>query len=139
WAGAEPDSRDIFHWLSAAIALPALVYSGRVFFRSAWQAVRHGRTNMDVPVSIGVLLAFGMSLYETIHHGPHAYFDAATSLLFILLVGRTLDHVLRERASTAVKGLARLAARGATVRLSDGSTRYLPVEHIRPGMTILLA
>ncbi|TMJ26222.1 MAG: heavy metal translocating P-type ATPase, partial [Alphaproteobacteria bacterium] len=74
WAGADAESRDIFHWLSAAIALPALAYSGRVFFRSAWQAVRHGRTNMDVPVSIGVLLAFGMSLYETIHHGPYAYF-----------------------------------------------------------------
>ena len=138
WAGADAESRDIFHWLSAAIALPALAYSGRVFFRSAWQAVRHGRTNMDVPVSIGVLLAFGMSLYETIHHGPYAYFDAATSLLFVLLIGRTLDHVMRERASTAVDGLARLAARGATVRQPDG-TRYLPVDDIRPGMILLLA
>src|SRR6185436_3142240 len=139
WSGADADSRDIFHWISAALALPALAYSGRVFFRSAWQALRHGRTNMDVPVSIGVLLAFGMSLYETNHHGPHAYFDAATSLLFILLVGRTLDHVLRERASTAVKGLARLAARGATGVHAGASSRYLPVEDIRPGMTIRVA
>jgi Cu2+-exporting ATPase len=139
WAGADAESRDIFHWLSAAIALPALVYSGRVFFRSAWQALRHGRTNMDVPVTIGVLLAFGMSLYETIHHGPYAYFDAALSLLFVLLIGRTLDHMMRERAATAVTGLARLAARGASVLQPDGSQRYLPVEDIRPGMTLLLA
>jgi Cu2+-exporting ATPase len=102
WAGADAQSRDVFHWLSAAIALPSLAYSGRVFFRSAWQAVRHGRTNMDVPISIGVLFTFGMSLYETVHHGPHAYFDAAVSLLFFLLIGRTLDHVMRERARTAV-------------------------------------
>ena len=128
WAGADAQSRDLFHWLSAAIALPCLAYSGRVFFRSAWQALRHGRTNMDVPISIGVLLAFGMSLYETIDHGPHAYFDAATSLLFFLLIGRTLDHVMRERARTAVRGLARLAPRGASVRQPDGSQRYLPVE-----------
>jgi len=139
WSGADPESRDIFHWLSAAIALPCLVYSGRVFFRSAWQSLRHGRTNMDVPISIGVLLAFGMSLYETIHHGPHAYFDAATSLLFFLLVGRTLDHVMRERARTAVDGLARLAPRGAPVLQADGSRQYLPVEEIRPGIAVLLA
>jgi Cu2+-exporting ATPase len=139
WSGADPVSRDTFHWLSAAIALPSLVYCGRVFFRSAWQALRHGRTNMDVPISIGVLLAFGLSFYDTLHHGAHAYFDAAISLLFFLLVGRTLDHLMRERARTAVKGLARLAARGATVVPPDGSQRYLPVADIRPGMTILLA
>src|SRR5262245_31762299 len=94
---------------------------------------------MDVPISIGVLLAFGMSLYETVHHGAHAYFDAAISLLFFLLIGRTLDHLMRERARTAVKGLARLAARGATAVLRDGSQRYLPVADIQPGMTLLLA
>ena len=139
WSGTDDRTRDAFHWLSAAIALPCLVYSGRVFFRSAVQALRRGRTNMDVPISIGVLLAYGMSLYETIDHGPHAYFDAATSLLFFLLIGRTLDHLMRERARTAVKGLARLAPRGASVRQPDGSRRYWPVEEVLPGMTVLLA
>jgi Cu2+-exporting ATPase len=139
WSGAEPATRDAFHWLSALIALPALVYSGRVFFRSAWRSLRHGRTNMDVPISLGVLLAFAMSLYETLHHGPHAYFDASVTLLFFLLIGRTLDHMMREKARAAVKGLARLAARGAFVLHPDGSRSYLPVERIEPGMPILLA
>src|SRR5215470_8364200 len=139
WSGADAATRDAFHWLSALIALPALAYSGRVFFRSAWAALSHGRTNMDVPISIGVVLAFGLSLYETIHHGPHAYFDAATSLLFFLLIGRTLDHMMRERARNAVKGLERLAARGAMVLEADGSPDYLPVNDIAPGMVILLA
>jgi len=139
WSGAEPATRDLFHGLSALIALPTLLYAGRPFFRSAWQALRHGRTNMDVPISLGVSLAFGMSLYETAIHGPHAYFDASVSLLFFLLIGRTLDHMMRERARVAVKGLARLAARGALVQQADGSQTYLPVAEIKPGMTILLA
>ena len=121
WSGAESETRDLFHWLSAIIALPALAYSGRIFFRSAWQALKHGRTNMDVPISLGVLLAFGMSFYETVQHGPHAYFDASISLLFFLLIGRTLDYMMRERARLAVKGLARLAARGALVLQADGT------------------
>jgi Cu2+-exporting ATPase len=139
WTGADPATRDLFHWISAAIALPALIYSGRIFFRSAWGALRRGHTNMDVPISIGVLLAFGLSLYETLHHGAHAYFDAAASLLFFLLIGRTLDHLMRERARTAVTGLARLAARGALVLRADGSRVYTPVDDIKPGMTILVS
>jgi Cu2+-exporting ATPase len=139
WSGAEAETRNLFHWLSAIIALPALAYSGRIFFRSAWQALKHRRTNMDVPISLGVLLAFGISLYETVQHGPHAYFDAAISLLFFLLIGRTLDHMMRERARLAVKGLAQLAARGALVVQDDGAQLYLPVSEIETGMTIMLA
>lgn len=139
WAGADPDSRDLFHWLSALVSVPAAAYSGQVFFRSAWNALRRGQTNMDVPISIGVLLAFGMSLYDTITHGEYAYFDAAISLLFFLLIGRVLDHMMRERARQAVKGLARLAARGAVVKQPDGSHEYLPVGELQPGMKIILA
>jgi Cu2+-exporting ATPase len=138
WSGAEADTRDLFHWLSMTIALPAQAYSGRIFFRSGWRALRHGRTNMDVPISLGVLLAFGMSVYETVQHGPHAYFDASISLLFFLLIGRTLDYMMRERARLAVRSLVQLAARGAFVVQADGTQVYLPVEEILPGMSIML-
>ncbi|SFC84895.1 Cu2+-exporting ATPase [Bosea sp. CRIB-10] len=138
WSGAEPETRAAFHWISAALALPCLLYSGQVFFASAWSALRHGRTNMDVPISIGITLAFGLSLYDTVHDGPHAYFEAATSLIFFLLIGRTLEHVMRERARAAVRGLMRLAPRGATVLRADGGRDYLPVNEIEPGMRIAL-
>ena len=130
WSGAEAGTRDLFHWISAAIALPTLAYSGQVFFRSAWHGLRRGKTNMDVPISIGVLLAFGMSLWETIGHGPQAYFDASVSLLFFLLIGRTLDHVMRNRARQAVDGLARLSARGALWQRPDGTPAKVELDDV---------
>ncbi len=139
WSGAEASTRDLFHWISALIAIPALAYSGRVFFRSALSALRHGRLNMDVPISLAVVLAFLMSLYETANSGEHAYFDASVTLLFFLLIGRTLDHVMRERARSAVRGLARLAPRGAMVIGHDGGRDYLPIDDIKPGMTLVIA
>jgi P-type Cu2+ transporter len=138
WAGADAATRDMFHWLSALIALPAVAYAGRPFFRSAWSAVRVGRTNMDVPIAIGVIVATALSLYETATGGPHAYFDASTMLLFFLLVGRTLDHMMRGRARSAVEGLSRLQPRASTRVLEDGSTAVVRLGQIEPGMTLLL-
>lgn len=139
WSGAEGATRDLFHWVSALIALPAMIFAGRIYYRSAWGALKHGRMNMDVPIAIGITMAYALSLYETIHSGRHAYFDASVTLLFFLLIGRTLDHVMREKARTAVRGLARLAPRGALVVMPDGSRDYRPLAEIAPGMRILVA
>ncbi|NKM21930.1 cadmium-translocating P-type ATPase [Rhizobium laguerreae] len=139
WSGADAATRDMFHWISAMIAAPALVYAGRFFFKSAWNALRHGRTNMDVPISLAVSLSYAVSLWETVHHGEHAWFDASVSLLFFLLIGRTLDHVMREKARAAINGLARLAPRGALLINPDGSRHYIAVEEIAAGDEISIA
>ncbi|HEY8595864.1 MAG TPA: heavy metal translocating P-type ATPase [Devosiaceae bacterium] len=138
WSGADPVTRDLFHWISALIALPAIGYAGRPFFRSAFRALRHGVLNMDVPISLGVLLAAGLSLYETLVHGENAYFDASVSLLFFLLIGRTLDHMMREKARSAVRNLARLAPGSAIVVHEDGHREHVPIREIAPGMIIEL-
>ncbi|MBN9072860.1 MAG: cadmium-translocating P-type ATPase [Rhizobiales bacterium] len=139
WSGAEGATRDLFHWVSALIAIPALIFAGWIYYRSAWNALRHGRMNMDVPIAIGVTMAYALSLYETMTHGDHAYFDASVTLLFFLLIGRTLDHVMRGRARSAVAGLARMQPRGAVVVEQDGRRDYRNVAEIRPGDRVLVA
>lgn len=139
WSGAEGTTRDLFHWLSALIALPTIAYSGRVFFKSAWSALRNGRTNMDVPISIGVLLTAGMSLYETATGGAHAYFDGAVMLMFFLLTGRWLDSVMRDRAREGVSALLKQAATGALVLMKDGSTDWRAAQDIAPNMRMIVA
>ncbi|MCY7339025.1 MAG: cadmium-translocating P-type ATPase [Sphingomonas bacterium] len=139
WSGAEGPTRQLFHWLSALIALPAVGYAGRPFFKSAWAALRRWRTNMDVPISIGVILTCAMSLYETIVGGRHAYFDGATMLLFFLLAGRFLDSVMRARAQSGVAALLRQTAPRALVIGKDGTSAWREANELAPGMTILVA
>ena len=143
WAGhsggMEDATRDMFHWISGLIAMPAVAYAGRPFFRSALRALRAGAMNMDVPISLAVLLAAGMSLAETIAGAKHVYFDASIMLLFFLLIGRTLDMKMRGRAALAAQNLLALRADAATVIGDDGVARALPVEALRPGMVVAVA
>lgn len=139
WSGAEAATRDLFHWLSALIALPAVAYAGRPFFYSAVNALRHGRVNMDVPISLGVMLAALMSLFETINSQAHAYFDASVTLIFFLLAGRYLDHLMRARARSAIAQLVSLTAEGATIIEADGARRYVAARELKTGMLVAVA
>jgi Cu2+-exporting ATPase len=133
-----PEQRDFFHWLSALIALPAAAYAGQPFFRSAWRALAARTTNMDVPISIGVILALGMSVVETIHHAEHAYFDAAIMLLTFLLVGRVLDQIMRRRTRAVAGNLAALKAETAAKFVGPDEISQVPVAAIHPGDVVLL-
>jgi P-type Cu2+ transporter len=139
WSGADAATRDLFHWVSALIALPALVYAGRPFFRSAWRALSARSVNMDVPISLGVILAAIMSLYETATHGEHAWFDAAITLLFFLLVGRFLDHRMRDVARSAASKLMSLSARSAMRLAADGTVTHVPISQINVGDVVQIA
>lgn len=131
-------TRDLMHWASAIIALPAIVYAGRPYFSSAWNALRHFHTNMDVPISLAITLAAAMSLFETLRHGAYVYFDSSTMLLFLLLVGRYLDKKARGKARAAAQDLLSMMQGVATIR-EDNKTRTLPIRDIMPEMTLLVA
>ncbi|MEL7215849.1 MAG: heavy metal translocating P-type ATPase [Pseudomonadota bacterium] len=132
WAGADGATRDLLHWVSAAIALPAVAFAGLPFYRSAFAALRARRINMDVPITLAILLAGGLSLVETSDGGHHAYFDAAITLTFFLLVGRYLDHRTRSSARSAATELAALDVLTAT-RLSGAGRETVPVDALKLG------
>ncbi|MGA9765540.1 MAG: heavy metal translocating P-type ATPase, partial [Rhodomicrobium sp.] len=141
WAGAGADdsTHALFHWISAIIALPTVAYAGQPFFSSAWEALKRLRLNMDVPISLAILLSTAMSLVQTIRGEGQVYFDAGVTLLFFLLIGRYLDARVRTRARGAAENLLSLKAQWAYVIGSGGSVERLPSRLVEPGMRIAVA
>ncbi|WP_037314983.1 heavy metal translocating P-type ATPase [Ruegeria halocynthiae] len=137
WSGATDATRDMFHWISAAIALPAIAFSAQPFFANAWSALRVGRLNMDVPIVLAILLALTTSLWETALSGEHAYFDAALTLTFFLLAGRYLDYRTRAAARSAAEELTALEVPRA-IRQVDGVEEEVAVATLNVGDLILV-
>ena len=100
---------------------------------------RAGAVNMDVPITLGIVLALGMSVVETANHSDHAYFDGAVMLIFFLLCGRVLDAMMRERARAGIASLLRRQAQGALVLRDDGKTGWVAARDLRPGDLMLVA
>ena len=132
WSGAGDATRDLFHWVSAAIALPTVVFAGQPFFKSALASLRVGRLGMDVPISLAIILASSISLFETFNSGNHAYFDAAVMLVFFLLAGRYLDHRTRAVARSAAEELAALEVPRA-IRVVDGVEETVAISALAVG------
>ncbi len=133
WSGAEGPTRDLFHWISAAIALPAIAFSGQPFFANAWAALRNRHLNMDVPIALAIALAVITSLWETSLSGAHAYFDAALALTFFLLAGRYLDHRTRAAARSAAEELTALEVPRAARLNTDGAEETVAVAALAAG------
>lgn len=138
WSGATDATRDLFHLISAMITVPVVAYAGQPFFDTAAKALRVGRLNMDVPISLAILLAAGMSLYETLNSGAHAYFDAALSLTFFLLIGRYMDHRTRTAAHSAAKELTALEVHSAQ-RVQAGQVQTVNVAQLQIGDIIAVS
>lgn len=143
WAGQAQgmpaSTQALFNWMSALVAVPALALAGRPFFRSAFGALSAGRTNIDVPIVAALILATAISMMELVRHGAHVYFDSATMLLFVLLVGRYLDFRVRARSREAIERLAMMRAEHATILLDDGLSVVVPASTVQPGMLAVVA
>ncbi|QFU08807.1 putative copper-importing P-type ATPase A [Rhodobacteraceae bacterium THAF1] len=138
WSGATGVTAHVFHLISASIAIPAVAYAGHPFFRSALRALAKGYLNMDVPISLAIILASVASLASALGISDRAgWFDAALALTFFLLVGRYLDRRGRAAARSAAAELAALEAPQAR-RIDGALERIIAADALQPGDLIRL-
>jgi Cu2+-exporting ATPase len=140
-----PDIAALLRWASWILTLPVLLFSCAPFFRSALRDLRHRRVGMDVPVALGIAVAFGASTASTFDPagplGAEVWFDSVAMFVFFLLSGRLLEQRLRERTTGALEALVRTLPDAADRLAADGrvervSTRTLSVGdriRVRPG------
>lgn len=127
------------NWLPALIALPACAVAGMPFFRSAWGSLKARSLNMDVPISLAVILSLAMSVMQTLNQGTDTYYDAAVMLLFFLLIGRFLDRKMRNHARATAHSLMSYRPSSATVIMENGNTTNCAIELLKTEMTVRVA
>ncbi|MGV6827321.1 MAG: heavy metal translocating P-type ATPase, partial [bacterium] len=137
WLGIEPQFEVFFRWLLAFLTLPVLLYSAFPFFQAAWRDLRQLRVGMDVPVSLGIGIAFGASALATITNQGHVYFDSVVMFTFFLLSSRHFELNARKQNAEATETLA-LATPAMATRLTDDTEEEVPVGDLVVGDTLLV-
>jgi len=123
-------------WIQLGLTLPVILYSGAPFYTAAWSAVRHGAANMNTLIALGTGAAFLYSLWETARGGHMVYYEAATVIIALILLGRTLEARARIKASAAIRRLMELQPATARV-LRDGVEVETPVAEVLAGDTLV--
>jgi len=132
-AGMEGPFRTLFRWLSAALGVVALTWPGGVFFRSAWAAVRTRTINLDVPITLALLVGGVAGATNVVLDRGEIYFDSLSVLVFLLLVGRWFQYRQQRRADAAVELLFSLTPATCHLVAEDGRVTDAPVEALKAG------
>lgn len=130
--GMEEGFRAMFRWASLGLAILAVIWPGRVFFRGAWAALRTRTVHMDVPIALGLGAGLLGGAWNTITGAGEVYFDSVTALVFLLLVGRTLQERQQRKAFDALAMLSALTPRTAR-RYEGDQLREVPQAALRVG------
>jgi len=116
--------------ISLIVTTPVLLYSGRVFYSSAWRSLSHRRVGMDVPVALAISIAFIMSCSNFLSGNGHVYFDSVVMFIFFLSLGRYAELVIRHQNLQTGLALARLLPEWAEL-IRDGQTEKVPATDLR--------
>jgi Cu2+-exporting ATPase len=132
-----PDAEQLLRWASWVLTLPVMLFSCRPFFASAWRDLRQRTIGMDVPVALGILIAFAASTAATFDRtgpwGAEVWYDSLTMLVFFLLSGRMLEQRLRDRTAGSLDALSRRLPDSVERRCADGSYERVAVRRLAAG------
>ena len=132
--------QSLLRWASWVLTLPVVLFSCQPFFVSAWRDLRHRRIGMDVPVALGIAVAFAASSIATFDPagplGSEVWFDSVTMFVFFLLSGRLLEQRLRERTAGALEALMRRLPETIERQSTDGTFERVPVRQLMPRDTV---
>ncbi|MFN3593624.1 MAG: heavy metal translocating P-type ATPase [Thiobacillaceae bacterium] len=135
------DIEMLMRWASLILTTPVVFYSSAPFFLGAWRDFKMGRVGMDVPVALGVGLAYAASVWATWVQQGEVYFDSVTMFVFLLLTGRFLEMNARKKSAEAAESLVKLIP-AAAVRLpgypSDRSEETVGAVKLTPGDYVLV-
>ena len=131
FSGMDPATKDLLHYFSALVATPVVFYAGAPFLRGGRRSLRNRRPDMNLLVAMGVLAAYGVSLYE-VFAGGEVYFDTAAMIVTLVLAGRLFEGGARRRAAAGIDRLMRLAPESAE-RLVDGGTQEVGTSELAAG------
>jgi P-type Cu2+ transporter len=135
-----PDIEALLRWASWVLTLPVVLFSCWPLFGGAWRDVRHGRVGMDVPVALGIAIAFIASTVATFEPagplGHEVWYDSVTMFVFFLLSGRLLEQRLRDRTAGSLEALMRRLPPMILRREADGEFKRVPVRRLAPGDVI---
>ena len=125
--------RDTFTWTTGLAALPVLLYCGWPIITNGWHRIRLGAPNTDSLVGFGAVMAFLVSLYAAlVLHTHHVYFDTASMLVSLLVIGRAIEGGSKRKARAAVHGLLQLSSQGAE-RWNGSAFQEVPMEQVMSG------
>jgi Cu2+-exporting ATPase len=108
WWGMEQQFSQLFRWSSLLICVPLLLFASRSFFESAWRDISNLRVGMDVPVALGIGIAFAASVLHTLKGTGAVYYDSVAMFTFFLLGARYFEMAARKRSAEASEALLQL-------------------------------
>ena len=130
WWGISDSFRSFFRWLSLLLTTPVILFSAQPFFRGAWLDFKHKRAGMDVPVALGLTLAFSASCYNTWTGESDVYFESVAMFVFLLLSVRLFELSARKKAAEKIESLTNLTPTMTSRLKEDGSVEVVPTVEL---------